>query len=119
MFGTVNRRIARPFVHVLVAAQLLLSAPVVTAMAPVANAHSADMPCADSMPKADDSKPCPCCPDGTTSVAGCLSACTAVTAVPPTLSILASSATAMPAIVPASPSFADWADPPLKPPPIR
>ena len=118
MFGTVNRRIARPLVHVLVAAQLLLSAPVVTAMAPVASTHSADMPCADSMPKADDSKPCPCCPEGTISMAGCLSACTAVTAVPPTLSIQVSNAAAMHAIVPASSPFADRADPPLNPPPI-
>jgi len=118
MFGTVNRRLARPLIYVLVAAQLLLSAPVVTALSPSTSDGATEMPCADSMPKADDSKPCPCCPDGTTSMAGCLSACTASAAMPPTLSIHVSSVAAMPVIVAATSNLADLADPPLKPPPI-
>lgn len=119
MFGIVNRRLVRPLIYVLVAAQLLLSAPVATALAsPVGTGAAAEMPCADSMPKRDDSKPCPCCPDGTTSMAGCLSACTASAATLPTLSIQVPKATATPVIAVAYPDLAALADPPLKPPPI-
>jgi hypothetical protein len=118
MFDTVNRRIVRPLIYVLVATQLLLSAPIATAMASAVGTSAADMPCADSMPAPDDSKPCPCCPDGTTSMAGCLSACTAGAALLPTLGIQFSQVAEMPVIAPASSSFADLADPPLKPPPI-
>ena len=118
MFGTVNRRLVRSFIYVLVAAQLLLSAPVVTALSPSTSGSATEMPCADSMPNADDSKPCPCCPDGTTNMAGCLSACTASAATPPTLSIQVSDVATMPAIVVAPSSVTELADPPLKPPPI-
>jgi hypothetical protein len=103
---------------VLVAGQLLLSAPIVTAMAQSTNGSAAEMPCADSMQKADDSKPCPCCPDGTASMAACLSACTATGAAPPTLSIQVSQVITMPTIAGDFSYLAELADPPLKPPPI-
>ena len=118
MFGIVNLRRVRSLIYVLVAGQLLLSAPIATALAPSTTGSAAEMPCADSMQKADDSKPCPCCPDGTTTVAACLSACTATAATPPTLSILVSQVITMPTIVSEFSYLAELADPPLKPPPI-
>jgi hypothetical protein len=118
MFSLVNRRLVRTLLYVLVAGQVLLSAPIASAMSMGANAASAEMPCADSMPQADDSKPCPCCPDGTSSVAACLSACTAAAAALPALAVDAVRAATLPSPVAASPQIADLADPPLKPPPI-
>jgi hypothetical protein len=118
MFGIVNRRRIRSLIYVLVAGQLLLSAPIVTAMAPSTSGSAAEMPCADSMQNADDSKPCPCCPDGTASMAACLSACTATAATPPTFSIQVSQVITMPTIAGDFVYLAELADPPLKPPPI-
>jgi len=118
MFGIVNRRRVRSLIYVLVAGQLLLSAPIVTAMAPSTSGSAAEMPCADSMQKADDSKPCPCCPDGTSSMAACLSACTATAATTPILSIQVSQGITLPAIAGDFSYVAELADPPLKPPPI-
>jgi hypothetical protein len=118
MFATVNRRLVRPLIYVLVAAQLLLSAPIATAMTSSSGTSAADMPGADSMPKPEDSKPCPCCPDGTTSMVGCLSACVGAAATLPTGAVQISQVAAMLVIAPASPSLTDLADPPLKPPPI-
>jgi hypothetical protein len=117
MFGIVNLRRVRSLIYVLVAGQLLLSAPIVTAMAP-STSGAAEMPCADSMQKPDDSKPCPCCPDGTASMAACLSACAATVAAPLTLSIQVSRVITMPAIAGGFSYLAELADPPLKPPPI-
>jgi len=48
-------------------------------------------------------------------MAGCLSACTASAATPPTFSTSVTQVAAMPVIVLASPNLADLADPPLKP----
>ena len=118
MFGIVNRIRVRSLIYVLVAGQLLLSAPIVTAMAPSTSGSAAEMPCADSMRKSDDSKPCPCCPDGTASMAACLSACAATAATPPTLSIQVSQVITMPTIAGDFSYLAELADPPLKPPPI-
>ena len=120
MFGLVNRRFIRTLVYVLVAGQVLLSAPIASAMGQGTGTGvaSSEMPCADSMPQTDDSKPCPCCPDGTSSVAACLSACTASVAVLPTLVVHAVKTAALPSPVATFPQIADLADPPLKPPPI-
>jgi len=118
MFVIVNLRRARSLIYVLVAGQLLLSAPIVTAMAPSTSGGAAEMPCADSMQKADDSKPCPCCPDGTASMSACLSVCTATAAAPPALSIQVSQVITMPTIAGDFSYLAELADPPLKPPPI-
>ena len=118
MFSHVNRRFIRTLIYVLVAGQVLLSAPIASAMGNGANAATAEMPCADSMPQTDDSKPCPCCPDGTSSVAACLSACTASVAALPALAVNAVRTVALPSPVAAFPQIADLADPPLKPPPI-
>lgn len=118
MFDAVNLRRVRSLIYVLVAGQLLLSAPIVTAMAPSTSGSAAEMPCADSMQKSDDSKPCPCCPDGTASMAACLSACTAAAATPPALSVQVSQVITMPAIAGDFSYLAELANPPLKPPPI-
>jgi hypothetical protein len=118
MFGVVNRRRVRSLIYVLVAGQLLLSAPIVTAMAPSTSGSAAQMPCADSMPKADEPKPCPCCPDGTTHMAGCLSACTISAAVPAALSIHVAQVVTLTVVVAGSTSRAELADPPPNPPPI-
>ena len=118
MFSPVNRRIVRPLVYILAAAQLLLSAPIVTATTLPATNSATEMPCAASMPMVNDSKSCPCCPDGTKGMAACLSACTAAVAALPTLSIHVSRNATMPVITSAIVYRAEQADPPLKPPPI-
>lgn len=118
MFVLVNRRLIRTLIYVLVAGQALLSAPIASAMGNGASAGAAEMLCADSMPQADDSKPCPCCPDGTASIAGCLSACAASVAALPAPAVQIVRMAAQPAPGTAFPQIADLADPPLKPPPI-
>ena len=118
MFSLVNRRFVRTLIYVLVAGQVLLSAPMASAMGHGAKATAAEMPCADSMPHADESKPCPCCPDGTASMAACLSACTASVAALPTLETHIIKAAALPSPAATFLQIADLADPPLKPPPI-
>jgi hypothetical protein len=114
MFALVNRR---PLICLLAAAQLLLSVPVVNAMAAFADTAAA-MPCAGDMPAADSGE-CPCCPDGVTNMASCLAACTAsVSAMAPlAIAPVPAAAAAPPSIVAAISGTAD--DPPLKPPPIR
>ena len=118
MFSLVNRRFIRTLIYALVAGQALLSAPIASPMDDDANAGTAEMPCAGSMPQTDDSKPCPCCPDGTASIAACLSACAASVAALPAPAVHIVRMVALPAPVTAFPQFADLADPPLKPPPI-
>jgi hypothetical protein len=118
MFGLVNRRFIRTIVYVLVAGQALLSAPVVSAMASGATAVASEMPCADSMLQTDDSKPCPCCPEGTDGVAACLSACNASVAGFSALTVQIHRAPLLQAPMPAAVAVADLAEPPLKPPPI-
>jgi hypothetical protein len=123
MFPLVNRSFIRTLIYVLVAGQVLLSAPV--ASAPIssdkggaAGAAAAEMPCADSMPQGDESKPCPCCPDGTSGVAGCLSACAGAAAAPSVPAIQTIAIAAQPAPRLSVPQITDLSEPPLKPPPI-
>ena len=120
MFSHVNRSLIRTLIYVLVAGQVLLSAPIASAMGQGAGTGvvAAEMPCADSMPHANDSKPCPCCPDGTSNMAACLSACTASAAALPAPAVQAVKAVDLQSPVVAFPRIADLADPPLKPPPI-
>ena len=118
MFSLVNRRLIHTLIYVLVAGQVLLSAPIASAMGNGASAGSTEMPCADSMLQTDDSKPCPCCPDGTASIAACLSACAASVAALPSPSVHIVRMIALPVSAAAFPQIADLADPPLKPPPI-
>lgn len=113
----VKRRFFRTLIHVLVAGQVLLSAPVVAAI-PAGNATAAEMPCADSMPQSPDRTPCPCCPDQTSGVAACLSGCAGAAATISIHFLKPITSVSMPA--PAAPAvrLVLLADPPLKPPPI-
>ena len=117
MFGPVKRRYFRPLVYVLVAAQLLLSAPVVSAAA-AQPSGVAEMPCADSMPEAERSHPCPCCPEGVTTMAACLSACVVTAAAPEITIARAQTSPAVPIATTVFENLTELADPPLKPPPI-
>jgi hypothetical protein len=118
MFAYVNRRLIRSLVYLLVLGQVLLSAPAVAALGSLGSSAASEMPCADSMPQTDYSKPCPCCPDGTASVAACLSGCTGSVAALSNFTVrLIRVAAPAPASVATLPT-AQIADPPLKPPPI-
>lgn len=118
MFAHVNRRLIRSLVYLLVIGQVLLSEPVTTALASSGSSAATEMPCADSMPQTDHSKPCPCCPDGTAGVAACLSACTGSVAALSTLSVQLIKVAAQAPVSAAPLPGARIADPPLKPPPI-
>jgi hypothetical protein len=116
MFAPVKHRLTRPFVYLLVAAQLLLSVPVTAASAAGKSDH-ATAPCAGEMTHADDSSKCPCCPDGV-SMDACLATCVASVAVAPAMHAIATPAQAdLIAVAPIA-NHARFADPPLKPPPI-
>lgn len=113
MFAFVKRSI-RPLACVLIAAQLLLSAPMVSALSAMSAPDS--MPCAGMMP---DTEPCPCCPDGTENMAQCLSACTAAFAISSAPFAVVPVRTISPSSAPLFVSRHALADPPVKPPPIR
>ena len=115
MLGPVKRRFLRILVPVLVAAQLLSLAPMswASSAAAAGGMHCAGM----MMPSADDSEPCPCCPDGMTKAA-CLAACAAHAAVIPSFFVPMSSTTFEPVRIATFLPRTETADPPLKPPPI-
>jgi len=118
MVAFVKRRL-RPLIYLLVAAQLLLSAPVVNALAAVPASDAETMECAGHMSATQHADGCPCCPDGAGTHASCLAACTAhVGAMPSLLLPEIANTTAAPVT-----RLVDTAgaidDPPLKPPPIR
>lgn len=118
MFANVNRRLIRSLVYLLVLGQVLLSAPVTAAVASTGSSAAAEMPCADSMPQTDHSKPCPCCPDGTAGIAACLSACAGSVAALSSLTVQLIRVAAQAPVSVATMLAARVADPPLKPPPI-
>lgn len=110
----------RALIHVLVATQILLSAPVVAGLTvDSAATTSASMPCADFMPAAADGEPCPCCPDGVDTIGGCLSACMAMLGAIPMATPPPSSAMSAKPSPSLTVQLALAAEPPLKPPPIR
>jgi hypothetical protein len=117
MVARVHRRTVSRMVFALVAAQFLCAPSAVQALAAITAAHSDNAHCAEVM-SPGDSDACPCCEDGSQSVAACLSNCTATTGAVPTFEIPATRAT--PSRVPARPlgCLAALADPPLNPPPI-
>jgi len=118
MFAIVKRRL-RPLIYLLVAAQLLLSAPVVNALASAPASKAAPMECDGHMSATSHADGCPCCPDGAGTDASCLSACTASVGALPVL-ILPQVTGTMPAPVTTEIVNAGALDdPPLKPPPIR
>lgn len=118
----VKRRLLRPIVYALVAAQLLLSVPVASAWA---TEGSADVPAAQSMPCDGMEMPgeqrstdCLCCPDGATSDLDCQTACAAGVAVPTVPNGFLPSPVAVSSAEPLPVIFHPLADPPLIPPPI-
>jgi hypothetical protein len=120
MVGTVRKRLFKPLVYLLVAAQLLLAVPAMAttiAFSAGASSASASVPC-DQMTPSDHSDECPCCPVGGMSMASCLASCAVAAAMPARdicirVSALASRVEALPSI-----RFASLSSPPLKPPPI-
>jgi hypothetical protein len=118
--GAVMSRHFRTLVTVLVAAQILLSAPVVAAVTFDAETPgTASMPCADMMPAAADGEPCPCCPDGVENAAGCLSACLSTLGATPMTTPAFASGESAKAMTTLAVPLARAAEPPIEPPPIR
>jgi len=117
MFVPVKNRLLRPLVYVLVAAQLLLSAPVVNAFAAGEPASAMAAACAGEMMHADHAGKCPCCPDGM-SMSACLATCATAAAIAPVLLVTTVSVvTTLIADAPVA-ALVSLAAPPLKPPPI-
>jgi len=106
-----RHRFLHRFAFLLIAAQLLSSPPVASAVAAIASA-SDGAHCAEML------EACPCCLDADMGVAACLSACTGAVGVFAT-SCLAEVRSEY-ALAEPSPlkHRADLADPPVKPPPI-
>jgi hypothetical protein len=117
MFDIVNRRSFRKIAHLLVAAQVLLSAPMGTALAAMAGAADSAA-CEGMMHATDGSDPCPCCPEGDTNTAACLSACAASAGMVETIAAIQANSTIVLAAPRALGSLVSLADPPVTPPPI-
>ena len=117
MFAAVKNRLLRPLVYVLVAAQLLLSAPVVNALAAGEPASAMSAACAADMLHPDHTGKCPCCQDGS-SMSACLVTCSAAAAVAPAAPV--TTETVMASVIADAPvtALVSHAAPPLKPPPI-
>jgi hypothetical protein len=116
MVRHMSPRLIKHVVFALVAAQLVLSGPVASALAaPPTEQQSTH--CADMAPVAGEPDSCPCCPEGIAGMAGCLSACMAVSA-SSSISIAnihrATSSPSTETLV----HLTSLSDPPLKPPPI-
>ena len=118
MVGAVNRRWLNSLIYVLVLGQMLLSAPMVSALGGAIGGTGAEMPCADSMPQAPDRDSCPCCPDGNLGATACLTSCTAMLAAISAVDFPLSAPEAT--LLPDEPlvHLARASEPPLKPPPI-
>lgn len=117
-FHRVHKRLLKPLVYLVVAAQLLLAVPAM-AVAQGVSAESTSMPC-DEMPGMGEGDDCPCCPDGVDSMKDCLVSCMLAAVATPNAGI--PSRAIAPALRVESAPFvprASLSDPPLKPPPIR
>jgi len=121
ILGSVHRiakRLARPLAFVLIAAQLLLAVPAMAHAQVTAGAATQSHCQGMDMGMDNDSDQCPCCPDGANSMSDCLTSCTLIAAIVPTLQFDSVPApTAQVYLEPArlTPTFSE---PPLKPPPI-
>jgi hypothetical protein len=109
-------RFSKALVYVLIAAQLLLAVPAI-ATAHSTGAAAAEQAC-DEMPMPAGHHDCPCCPDGSDSMTGCLVSCTLGATAAATISTVPmATATAQPYFE--IPHTLDtFSDPPIKPPPI-
>ena len=121
MVALVKRRWSRPLIYVLVAAQLLLSAPAMAFSSGASGvpAASTTIPCDHQMNIGHRGDKCPCCPDGGMSMPGCLAACAlSAAAMPSRETFIRVSARALRLEPMASIRFASLSSPPLNPPPI-
>jgi hypothetical protein len=116
MFTRMFHRLRRPVIYLMVAAQLLLSAPMANAFDRLAQGDG--LPCMEQMAAATDGSDCPCCPDGSQSLAGCLSACLTSAAVAPTILASASPAEYIEIRGTDITEVIRSGEAPLKPPPI-
>ena len=110
------RKFAKPLTLLVIAAQLLLAVPAMASV-PGASQTSATMPCDDMpMPTGDD--PCPCCPDGATSMTDCLVSCLLAAATAPTILLKQVGSVPTDSFIDLPYAAHTLSDPPLKPPPI-
>jgi len=121
MLAAMKRPLFRPLIYVLVIAQLTFALPASAALAGASGNRAAggDIPCHGSMPMPDkhDSH-CPCCPEGTGSMTGCLAQCAGATLIGAFVQVPAASERVAAADALTHVVNDDPADPPLKPPPI-
>jgi hypothetical protein len=118
-YGRPVRRPAKPLIFLLIAAQLLLVVPAISA-ASVATAGATEMPC-DGMPMheaMDGDNPCPCCPDGASSMTDCLVSCMLAAVAAPAISMARIVTPHVPQYVELPFASDSFSSPPLKPPPI-
>jgi hypothetical protein len=109
------RKFVKPLTLLVVATQLLLAVPAMASVA--ASPTSAAMPC-DGMPMPTGDDPCPCCPDGATSMTDCLVSCLLTAATAPTILFLQAGSVPTEGFVDLPSAAHTLSDPPLKPPPI-
>ncbi|HET9472471.1 MAG TPA: hypothetical protein VFO82_01175 [Steroidobacteraceae bacterium] len=110
------RKFAKPLTLLVIAAQLLLAVPAMASV-PAASQTSASMPC-DGMPMPTGDDPCPCCPDGATSMTDCLVSCLLTAATAPTILLNQAGSVPTEDFVDLPHAAHTLSDPPLKPPPI-
>ena len=109
-------RLTKPVALLVVAAQLMLGFPAMaTAQAPAAS--GTHTPCAE-MPAPNHGDGCPCCPDDSGSMTGCLVMCSLAAAIAPSEFVVAVTPSHAAPFVEYSDHRTSLADPPLKPPPI-
>lgn len=114
-----NRALLRRLVYAVIAVQLLLSAPLASAAAENAGRTVASASLVVSEHShGGEQDPCPCCPDGETGLAACLSACAATVAVLPSISFSMATPVTVPAVAATPVIYSPPTSPPLKPPPI-
>jgi hypothetical protein len=107
------RRILKPLVALVVALQLLVTLPALA----MAAGQGAEPACA-GMAEAAHTDDCPCCPEGTTSMADCLASCLLAAVASVHLASTSAAPAHSPPVRPSPSIYSSAADPPLKPPPI-
>lgn len=109
------RRLTKPLLAILIAAQLLLALPAMASLS--SSASAGEVPC-DEMPMAGGGDHCPCCLDGADSMKDCLASCTLAVAIVASLQIAHVTTAPAQTFVEPSRMTPCLSDPPLKPPPI-
>ena len=114
------RRLARPLAFLVIAAQLLLAVPAM-ANASVSAAAATGVHCdhmkANGM-KAHGDAPCPCCPDGASSMTDCLVTCMLTAVAAPAIFVATIDVPNAPSFVQTTFAADPFFQPPLNPPPI-